>query len=430
MLPTESLMFATSIRVWCIAVPVVVLTTAWASADVVLLKNGGQLRGRLQSAADAPVVVIETLLGGTVSVDQSSIENIEKRSLLIEEYESRAREVADTIEARWALAEWCKSNRLRNQREEQLLLLLDLDPDHTDARRILGHVLHLGEWVTRDEWMTARGYVKHDGRYVTQQERDLLLKSEGERAAETAWYPKIRLWFKKMTGRHGGRAAEGRARFAALDDPDAVPALVNFLGDHRDPQVRMMCVQLLGQLEGPKPVEPLVKKSLTDAKKDIRTAARRAISPSQRPLALQHYVPELKSDSNTTVQRAAIAIREIGDMSVVPYLIPALVTSHRWKVQVPAATEISIGTTADGQIGFGQSSLLPPEVEALARTGQLPYGAIVVPFTPQARVTRTRTIRADVKNIEVLKALKEITGEDFGYNKRNWESWWQTQAAS
>jgi hypothetical protein len=404
--------------------------TACAPADVVMLKNGGQVRGRLQSAADAPVVVVETLLGGTVAVEQSSIENIERRSLLVEQYESRARDVADTVEARWSLAEWCKANSLGPQREEQLLLLLDIEPDHADARRILGHVLHQGEWLTRDAWMTARGYVKHAGKYVTLQERDLLLKSEGERAAETAWYPKVRLWFKWAAGRHPQRAAEGRANFEAIDDPDAVPALVNFLGDHADPQVRMLCVQLLKQLPGPKPVEPLVRRSLTDAEHEVRVAARKGIHKEQYALALQHYVPELQSDSNTVVQRAAVAIRDMGDMSVVPYLIPALVTSHRWKVEVPATPTVALGTTGDGQVDMAPTGWLPPEVEALARTGQLPYGAIVVPSGLQQRLTRTVTIKGDVKNAEVLDALKTITGQDFGYNKRDWEAWWQLQASS
>ena len=420
---------ATAYRVALIAIVAMLSGTACALGDVVLLKNGGQVRGRLQTSADAPVVVIETLLGGTVAIDQSSIENLEQRSLLVERYESRARAVEDTVEARWKLAEWCKMNGLPSQREEQLLLLLDLDPDHEDARRILGHVIHRGKWVTRDEWMTDRGYVKHNGKYVTRQERDLLVKSEAERAAETAWYPNIRLWFKWATGRNPERASAGLAKLDELDDPDAVPALVNFLGDHRDTQVRLLCVRLLGRLPGPKPVEPLVKKSLRDNEKDVRIAARNAIGRSQYELALQHYVPELQNESNTVVQRAAVAIRDIGDMTVVPYLIPALVTSHRWKVEVPAAPSVAIGRTLDGQFGLGQSSWLPPEVEGLARTGQLPYGAVVVPNGLEPRITRTVTIKGDVKNSAVLEALKKITGQDFGYNKRAWETWWQTQAA-
>jgi hypothetical protein len=192
----------------------------------------------------------------------------------------------------------------------------------------------------------------------------------------------------------------------------------------------MLCVELLGKLSGPKPVAPLVKKSLFDDEHSIRIAARQALQQDQYGLALEHYVPELKHSSNTIVQRAAVAIRDMGDTTAVPYLIAALVTRHRWKVEVPSGTTASFGTTPDGQVGMaGQSGWLPPEVEGLARTGQLPYGAIIVPNGLEApRPKRVITIKGDVKNAEVLAALKKITGQDFGYNKRAWETWWQTQA--
>lgn len=407
------------------------LAVSGARADVIMLKNGGQVRGQLQTAVDAPVVVIETLLGGAVSIDQSAIENIERRSLLVEAYESRAQDVEDSVEARWRLAEWCKANNLRDQREEQLLFLLDVDPDHKEARSILGHKLHNGKWLTRDEWMTTRGYVLHDGKWVTQQERDLRLKSDGERAAETAWYPKIRQWYNWATGRNPQRAAEGRASFQAITDPDAVPALVNFLGSNNDPDVRLLCVELLARMEGPKPVEPLVRKSLFDDEHDVRIAARNAIRKDQYSLALEHYVPELRNDSNAIIQRAAVAIRDMGDLTVVPYLIQALVTHHRWKIEVPAEETASFSTGPNGEVGLNgnQTGWLPPEIQGLAATGQLPYGAIILKPT-QPRSTRIVTIKGDVKNAEVLAALKKITGQDFGYNKRQWELWYQTQADS
>ncbi|MBL8851350.1 MAG: HEAT repeat domain-containing protein, partial [Planctomycetaceae bacterium] len=327
------------------------------------------------------------------------------------------------------LAEWCKANSLRDQRAEQLLLLLDVEPDHEEARGILGHKLHNGKWLTRDEWYAARGYVPHEGKWVTLQERDLLMKSEGERAAETAWYPKIRQWYNWASGRNPQRMAEARANFDAVTDPDAVPALVNFLGGNNDAQVRLLCVQLLGQMAGPKPVEPLVRKSLYDDEHAVRIAARQAIHEDQYSLALEHYVPELKSDSNTVIQRAAVAIRDMGDMTCVPYLIQALVTHHRWKIEVPSNNTQSFTVGPNGEVGMGngQTGWLPPEVQGLAATGQLPYGAIILQPN-QPRTTRVVTIKGDVKNADVLEALKKLTGQDFGYNKRQWEVWYQTQA--
>lgn len=408
------------IRAHLLAVGACCCMAAGASADVVMLRNGGRVRGELRTAEDAPVLVVTTLLGGTVAIEQSAVDNVERRTPLVEEYETRARDAAHDVESHWALADWCKANSLMEQRAEQLLLLLDIEPDHAEARKILGHVRHNGRWMTRDEWMTARGYVRHHGKYVTRQERDLLLKSETERTAEQAWYPKVRQWFNWLTGGNAQRAAEGRKQFSALKDPDAVPALVNFLGGHQDSSVRMMCVQLLTQMPGMKPVEPLVRQSLYDDDHDIRIAARNALKPEQQALALEFYVPELRNESNKVVQRAAVAIRDMGDITVVPYLIAALVTNHTWRFEVPAGINVTVTS----------SSYVPSEVEMLARTGQLPYGAVVTPSPGQTQATRAVTIKGDVRNAEVLEALKKITGQDFGYNKRAWEVWWQTQAHS
>ena len=99
---------------------------------------------------------------------------------------------------------------------------------------------------------------------------------------------------------------------------------------------------------------------------------------------------------------------------------------------MPQTPTASIGIGPNGQVGFpaSGSNWLPPQLQGLAATGQLPYGAIVIPPANQPRTTRTVTIKAEVKNAEVLAALKKITGQDFGYNKRAWEAWWQTQASS
>ena len=285
--------------------------------------------------------------------------------------------------------------------------------------------------MTRDEWMTARGYVRHGGKWITLQERDLLLKSDAERAAETAWYPKVRQWSGWITGRNAQRSAEGLTQLRGITDPDATPALVNFMGKDSNDNVRVLCMELLGQLPGDKPVEHLVDRSLRDDSEDVRNAALRGLASDQYLLALHHYVPELRNDSNTIVQRAAEAIERIGDRQVVPYLIEALVTEHRWKVEVPSSNATSF-LSPGGQVNMSgmQSGVLPAELEILARSGQLPFGAVVHQPRFAPRQTRIVTVKGNVKNAAVLSALKTITGQDFGYDERRWQVWYQTESQS
>ncbi len=413
----------------CLGLLPILLVSAAARADVIRLKNGGELRGQVERSnlgTNRPTIVIQTLSGGRIVVSRDDIEFVSPRALKVEEYVTRARNVADTVEGHWELAEWCKENYLKEQRIEQLEAVVDLEPDHEKARRALGHTRQNGQWMTRDEWMASRGYIKHKGKYVTQQELDLLEKSAAERQSELEWFPKVRLWFGWASGNNADRVSDGLARLRSINDADAVPALAGVLGKHADGDVRLLYVQILGGMHGDKPVRPLVDRSLFDDSDAVREAALEGIKPEQYEHALDYYVPELAHDSNTIVRRAGGALGKIGDINTVPYLVEALVTEHKWKVRIPATPEglVDSGTLAAAGI------VLPLEVEVALRTGQLPYGAIVIPPPGTRRPMRTVTIKGELKNDEVLAALQKITGEDFGFNKRDWQVWWTTRSKS
>ena len=50
--------------------------------------------------------------------------------------------------------------QLREQREIHLERIIELQPDHEQARSVLGYQRKDGKWITRDELMVKRGYVK------------------------------------------------------------------------------------------------------------------------------------------------------------------------------------------------------------------------------------------------------------------------------
>lgn len=425
------------IRVSLCVAGVLLISPAGLRGDVIRLKNGGEVRGLVERSnlgVNQPRVVIQTLSGGRVVVGRDDVEFVSPRSLKVEEYETRARSLPDTVEAHGELAEWCRKNLLKDQRTEQLEAILDLDSGHPETHKALGHVLQNGSWLTRDEWMASRGYIKYKGRFVTQQELDLLEKSAAEREAEREWFPKVRLWFGWASGSNVERQSDGINRLRSIDDSNAVPALTNVMGKHRDDDVRLLYVERLGAMQGPKPVRLLVERSLLDEDQEVRGTARGGIKPDQFELALDYYVPELKHDSNSVVNRAAAAIERMGDINVAPYLIEALVTEHKWKAQVPVHSASTVGMSSDGQVGMlapstiSGAGMLPADVEVALRTGQLPYGAIVVPPPGMRPRTRTVTYKADLKNEQVLSALQKITGQDFGYNKRDWQVWWATRS--
>jgi hypothetical protein len=395
-------------------------------ADLIRLDNGGELRGEFRgpvSRESESVVEIITWTGARVIVARPDTQFLTVRSQKLEEYETRAKQRPATVEACWELAEWCRTQGLSRQRSEQLEQLLAIDPQHEDAHRGLGHTFQQGRWMTRHEEMTARGYVRHGNRYVTQQELDLLQKSEAQREAEQAWFPRVRLWLGWSLGNHAARRAEGLEKFRAIRDPDAVAAIVNFLATHEQADVRRLGVEVLGQLTGSRPVGPLVARSLEDPDSDVRRTAFQTLDPDQHAEARARYAAALSHELNVVVRRAAVALKDVGDATVVPALIEALVTAHRYRVTYKELTP-SYAVGSDGSLGLVSPGeiWLPPDVDLALRTGQLPYGVVVQP-PPQSGVLKTTTVQRHERNPEVLSALKHLTGRDFGYDERTWQLW-------
>jgi len=406
----------------------VVLLCSPAAADLVRLKNGGEIRGTVPRKADlagAAEITIVTLTGASVVVRRDDIEFVTPRSIKLELYEDRLRDLPDTVEAHWELAEWCRSKKLSRQRTVHLEAILLLDSEHEAAHQALGHRLHNGEWLSHEELMRSRGYVRHKRRWVTQQELDLIQKTEAERAAEQKWYGKVRLWLGWLTGRDADRKREGFRNLTSLEDADAVTALRHFLGEHRDADVRRLFVRILGQIPGPKPIRALVERSLEDESATIRSEAISQLNPEYQDLAIEFYVGALQNDLNPVVRRAALALRTVGTQAEIDELIDALVTQHQYKVTVRIQDQ-SYAVGSDGSIGMARGTSLPPSVEGALRAGQLPYGAVVVPPRSATR-TKTVTVKRDERNPEVRGTLKELTGEDFGYDERTWRLWWAAQ---
>ena len=129
-------------------------------------------------------------------------------------------------------------------------------------------------------------------------------------------------------------------------------------------------------------------------------------------------VDELRDRNNVVVRRAGTVLAKIGDETSVPALIRALVTTHSYKVRVPVQG-YSFGV--DGSIPGGTG--LPPEIEVGLRTGV--YDSVqVVPLLGAARATKLIPVAVNRENEEVLMALRQITGNNFGFDENTWQRWW------
>lgn len=412
------------------------LATADLMADVVKLTDGGELRGVVKSPPGKPrkdlptaseEILVESLTGAEIVVARDQIAFITRRPRAVEEYESLARRVVDTVEARWQLAEWCRQHGLAEPRKEQLQRILELDPEHKPARYGLGHRRQGNNWTTPEEAdaeLLATGFVRYKGRIITTLERDLLESNTTRQREQNEWRPKIRLWLGWITGRDASRRADAIVKFRSLRDPDAIPAIVDFLLGETSVEIRQLAVQTLAQMDGQSPVPALVRVALIDPDPSLQSGAFGALTEEQRASAVPIIERALRDESNLIVRRAAILLGKCGVRQAIPSLIDALATSH--KVRVPQAPAYAVGFNRDGSQG-NSSSGLPPDVEAALRTGQLPYGVSIDTSNVRTPPVKWVTVRVPLQNAEVLDALRALSHQDFGYDKRAWRLWWQAQ---
>ena len=405
-------------------------------ADVVVLRDGGELRGEFldnQFAHKTADLKMRTVTGAIVTVPRSEIASLTRRRLVYEQYEVRRRNAADTFEGQWELAEWCRANDLRDRRQTHLRRILDFQPDHVEARRVLGYKLVEGRWLTQDEIMTARGYVKYKGRYMLPQELELLVQEQKETEAEKGWYRKVRLWYGWVNDARPERQNEGLSNLRAIRDPNAVPALYRTLAGDKNENARLLYVAVLTNINDDRVLGPLVTQSLQDESTDVRHAAVQGVAKVGSEKALPVYVQALRNDANVIVNRAGYALGEVTRKqdwpNVLPQLMGALVTTHRYKVRVMDRNQ-GISMRTDGALIPNGLLPIPPDIAVMLATGQLPDGIQIQEVQPPGIVPATKlvTVHKEHQNAGVLAALTKLTGEDFGHNVVNWRAWWSTDA--
>lgn len=397
-----------------------------ARADLIQLKSGGEIRGEFPKGSDplsGPTVTLQTLTGGRVVIPREHVQQIQRRRLVVEEYETLAQQIDEAVEPHWQMAEWCRERTLLPQREHHLRRVVDLDPEHAAARRILGYTKTDGVWMTRDELMTSRGYVKYKGKYVLPQELVLIQQEERETDAEKSWYKRVNMWHGWLFDR-ADRRAEALSNFRALTDPHAVPALSRAFQNHESEEARYLYLGVMAQIAHERTVGPLVFTSLKDENPQIRLQAVRSISKPLRPQAIAVYLRALRNDLNTIVNRAGDALSEIGDDSTIASLIDALITKHQYRMMVPVNDPL-MGVTRDGRMVPSNDAVLPPDISLMLLTGQLPQG-VQLTNPPPARM-KQQIVTKNEQNLSVLKALTRLTGMDLGFDQPSWRAWYNTQ---
>ena len=190
-----------------------------ALADEVYLKGGAKFSGRIEQQTDAMVTI--NIGDGVVGVPMARVDRIVKGSSPLDEYDARAKTLAETDSAGWrTLGRWASQQGLSAQSREAYQKVLLHVPDDPEARGALGFQQVDGRWMTEEQAYKARGYVQQDGEWMTRAEAQMAqagaaaeqARQDAERRANLAEADKI-------LAEQRADKAEERAREAEEVDP-------------------------------------------------------------------------------------------------------------------------------------------------------------------------------------------------------------------
>jgi hypothetical protein len=384
---------------------VLALLAARASADVFVLENEGRIQGEWLNKADAKAdhYLIRTASGGTVKLARDQVVKVYVPSEAELEYDRIRDTYDDTAEGQWSLAEWCRERNLRDQRKKHLQRVIELDTNYADARRALGYSLIDNEWKTQDEVFLERGYVRYRGRWRLPQEVELAELQRKNKKETGEWFVKIKRWRGWLDDERAGQAEDA---FRDVTDPNAVPALAQFFRGEKNPDIRILFVETLAQINSSDAIYVLGDGALYDGDLEVRLTCLDFLMKKPRPELVKYYAGVLKHKDNAIVNRAAYCLKQLKDPSVASALVDALVTTHKTTIQQGGNNQYSATFGGPNNPGGGGLGASP---------GGLSVGG------------STKVLVENLRNPEVLDALVALTGANFGYDSQAWKYWMTSQ---
>ncbi|MHB8969459.1 MAG: HEAT repeat domain-containing protein [Pirellulaceae bacterium] len=380
------------------------LGSADLQAEVFVLAHGGRIEGAWLNRGDAApdMYQIEMFPGGRITVPASLVEDVVVKSAVVQRYEELLPTVPNTVEGHLEMADRCRKADLTTQRDFHLRKVLELDPNHAEARHALGFSQMDGEWIKADEWFKSQGFVRYKGGWRLAQEVDLEARNERQVIEEKEWRKRLKVWRSSIV-RGRNDAAEALAQLKAIDSALAIAGLRELLADPEEPnQLKLLYIDVLAKFNHSTAVAALLERVMKDPDLEIRERSIDATKNHGGVLAVTVLSRALKDKNNDVVNQAAWALGRLGDPTAIGALIEAVVTKHRFKVQ-----------TGSGPGGI--SGNFSPQ-----GGGGLQAGGSV------------KLIEKEFQNRQVLTALTTLVpaGVNFGYDKQAWKDWYAQQQIS
>jgi len=399
----------------CVAL---LLFAAPIHADIVHLTTGGKLEGEVQDLGDRLVVKLRT---GKTEIPREKVARIETKPVPWVEYAKR-RQTLDVEDAsvggrsaarRYGFASWCLEQGLKQEAIDELLIGAQREPGHEPTRKRLlelGLEEYEGRWVTREEKMTAEGYVFHQGKWLPFEEYEEVAAEQTAMAAMRKHQIRAREALKDL--RNPNKSEAAKAKLTEIP-PNA---LVRPLGEAlrtKDAGVRWYALEKLKEFAKLGTGPYFFQASLEDPLEEHRAFARDTLKELG---GVDEYVPYyltvLRNDQGYARAYAADALADIGDPRAVVHLVHTLYTVTLEVRAQKATVSQPIDSVAVDTVGAGVVTVETPRnsLVSVSSTVQVPAGESL-----------------ELAQASAAGALARITGVSYGTDARAWVDWWKDE---
>lgn len=429
-------------------------------AETVVLVGGGRIQGEVLEQPEASeTLMLRTASGATIGIPRVQVAEVIPASADERQYRALLAETPDTLDGHLRLAQWCDQHRLRQYRTAHLRAVLKYDPDHVEARRALGYRRRGERWMTEEQWMVSRGYVRYGHRWRLPQETGILEQKADQDAVTGQWHRNIQQWYEWATGRDAQRRAEGLQALRQIDDPAAMEPMQELLGMNTDVDTRLLFLEYLARVGNAQAIDRLVLHSMNDLSMEVRSAGLLHLIEHFPKEAGERYERALTYFEREVMITAAAYLGALQDPAAVAPLIDVLETTHpvtppleelapdgllyRLKLvhvppRDPAAIHPIMHELVPRRIRPRLSMEVLPrgwlrsmrrkEKEIFALSPRDIYDAISgtgpkVMRLPSVLGQASGRTTKDYPNRQVRETLMKLTGQDFGFDEAAWLEW-------
>jgi len=306
---------------------------------------------------------------------------------LLGEYRRRREQIEDTVAGHLSLADWCGAEDLAEQERAHLWRVVELSPNHPEARRRLGHIQLNGQWLT------------------AQERREEFERLVAARQALAKWRPEMREIVRGLNRRGQAHREAAEQKLRAIDDPSAIRAMEEVICPLGE-QASQLVVEVIATMDEHQASLALARHAVFSPHASVRGSACEALK-QRRP---SDFVPALLAELQTPVATRSQIYRGRGGSLVCRQVLARESQDHRDL----AVLETEYQRIA--RVGGDRNETLARALADVRQTA----------LVRQAELSRENA-QTMAMNRRVMHALEESTGQVLPPTPQNWWQWWNDE---